>query len=170
MAKVIYISGGQRSGKSSYAQQLALELSSTPVYLATARVWDEDFRQRIQRHQSDRDQRWTTVEEEKFLSKQVFNPGTVVVVDCITLWLTNWFMDNSMKVEETLQQVKEEWTRFVEQDITILAVSNEIGMSLHAETESGRKFTDLQGWVNQFIAKNAMECYFMVSGNPMKIK
>jgi len=62
---IYYISGGERSGKSSYAQKLAESLSETPIYLATSRIWDEDFKQRVDRHISDRDERWTTVEEEK---------------------------------------------------------------------------------------------------------
>ena len=66
---VIVITGGQRSGKSSYAQKLALSLSSNPVYLATSRVWDEEHRTRIVRHQADRGPEWTNLEEEKFLSK-----------------------------------------------------------------------------------------------------
>ena len=66
---VIVITGGQRSGKSSYAQKLALSLSSNPVYLATSRVWDEEHRARIVRHQADRGPEWTNLEEEKFLSK-----------------------------------------------------------------------------------------------------
>ena len=85
MAKVIYITGGERSGKSGFAAQMALGLSDKPVYLATARAWDDDFRERIARHKKDRDERWTTIEEEKFLSKHDFT-GKVVVMDCVTLW------------------------------------------------------------------------------------
>ena len=66
-ATIHYISGGQRSGKSGYAQNLALELSNTPVYLATSRVWDDDHKKRIERHQADRDERWTNIEEEKHI-------------------------------------------------------------------------------------------------------
>ncbi|MEN6455286.1 MAG: bifunctional adenosylcobinamide kinase/adenosylcobinamide-phosphate guanylyltransferase, partial [Prolixibacteraceae bacterium] len=72
MAMITFITGGARSGKSRFAQQLAEQRSEHPVYLATARVWDDDFAARIRRHQSDRDQRWQTVEEEKWLSKHEF--------------------------------------------------------------------------------------------------
>ena len=67
---IYYISGGERSGKSSYAQQLAESLSNTPIYIATSRIWDEDFRKRVDRHIAERDQRWTTIEEEKWVSKK----------------------------------------------------------------------------------------------------
>ena len=67
--KIILVTGGQRSGKSRYAQRLALQLADNPVYLATSRVWDEEYRQRILRHQRDRGPQWTNIEEEKELSK-----------------------------------------------------------------------------------------------------
>lgn len=90
MKKIILITGGQRSGKSAIAERMALDLSPSPVYLATARVWDDEFKQRIARHQERRGDCWTNIEEEKALSKhRLYNK--VVVVDCITLWCTNFF-------------------------------------------------------------------------------
>ena len=94
MKRIIFITGGQRSGKTSYAEQLALSLAEHPVYLATAHVWDEEFRQRIVRHQQNRGPRWVNVEEERVLSRHDFN-GRVVVVDCLTLWCTNFFFDSN---------------------------------------------------------------------------
>jgi adenosylcobinamide kinase/adenosylcobinamide-phosphate guanylyltransferase len=169
MAEIIFITGGQRSGKSRYAQQLAEEKSANPVYLATARVWDSDFKERIKRHQTDRGNLWTTIEEEKQISKLDLK-GKTVLLDCITLWLTNIFHDNEYKVEETLTQAKEEWTRFIQQDFTLVVVSNELGMGIIPENEASRKFTDLQGWMNQYIASLANTVYLMVSGIPVKIK
>ncbi|MDE0536564.1 bifunctional adenosylcobinamide kinase/adenosylcobinamide-phosphate guanylyltransferase [Tenacibaculum sp. L6] len=166
---IYYISGGERSGKSSYAQKLAESLSDTPIYLATSRIWDEDFKQRVDRHISDRDERWTTVEEEKWLSKVISEKQTVVV-DCVTLWLTNFFVDTKYDIEKTLEIVKEEINKLVEIDANIIIISNEIGMGLHADSESGRKFTQLQGWTNQHIAKLADKATFMVSGLPLTLK
>uniref|UniRef100_A0AB33KZZ1 Adenosylcobinamide kinase n=1 Tax=Tenacibaculum sp. Pbs-1 TaxID=3238748 RepID=A0AB33KZZ1_9FLAO len=166
---IYYISGGERSGKSSYAQKLAESLSDTPIYLATSRIWDEDFKQRVDRHISDRDERWTTVEEEKWLSKVISEKQTVVV-DCVTLWLTNFFVDTKYDIEKTLEIVKEEINKLVEIDANIIIISNEIGMGLHANSESGRKFTQLQGWTNQHIAKLADKAIFMVSGLPLTLK
>ena len=88
MKKIILITGGQRSGKSQYAEQLALSLSEHPVYVATAHIWDEEFRQRVLRHQERRGAQWTNIEEERALSRHHLT-GRVVVIDCITLWCTN---------------------------------------------------------------------------------
>ncbi len=164
-----YISGGQRSGKSRYAQDLALQLSPSPVYLATSRAWDDDHRQRIARHVADRDARWTTLEEEKYLSRLDL-AGRVVVLDCVTLWLTNFFTDANYEVDTALSQAQAEFDKLLTQDCTLLVISNEIGMGLHATTEAGRKFTDLQGWLNQYIAQRADHAIFMVSGLPLVVK
>ncbi len=169
MRKIIFITGGQRSGKSSFAQRLAEDFSTDPLYLATARYWDEDFKERIRRHQADRSEIWTTLEEEKFLSRHNLT-GKTVLIDCITLWLTNIFFDNKYKLNPSLDEAKQEWNKFIEQDFTLIVVSNEIGMSLHAPDEMSRHFTDLQGWMNQHIAKTADEVYLTVSGIPIKIK
>ncbi|WP_440066840.1 bifunctional adenosylcobinamide kinase/adenosylcobinamide-phosphate guanylyltransferase [Tenacibaculum discolor] len=166
---IYYISGGERSGKSSYAQKLAESLSETPIYLATSRIWDEDFKQRVDRHISDRDERWTTIEEEKWLSKVISEKQTVVI-DCVTLWLTNFFIDTKYDIEKALEIAKEEINKLVEIDANIIIISNEIGMGLHANSESGRKFTQLQGWTNQHIAKLADKATFMVSGLPLTLK
>jgi adenosylcobinamide kinase/adenosylcobinamide-phosphate guanylyltransferase len=164
-----YISGGQRSGKSRYAQDLALQLSPRPVYLATSRAWDDDHRQRIARHVADRNARWTTLEEEKYLSRLDLM-GRVVVLDCVTLWLTNFFTDAAYDVATALGQAQAEFDKLLTQDCTLLVISNEIGMGLHATTEAGRKFTDLQGWLNQYIAQRADHAIFMVSGLPLTVK
>lgn len=166
---LIFITGGARSGKSRYAQELALQLSHSPVYVATARHWDADFEKRIQRHQQDRDERWTSVEEEKYISKLPLSKK-VVVVDCVTLWLTNFFVDNKNDIDSCLADCKKEMDELAKKDNTYIIISNEIGMGVHAETEIGRKFTDLQGWINQYIAQKATRVVLMVSGIPVVIK
>lgn len=90
MRRLILITGGQRSGKSTYAEQMALRLSPTPVYLATARIWDEEFRRRVQIHQERRGPEWTNIEENKELSRHQL-PGRTILIDCVTLWCTNFF-------------------------------------------------------------------------------
>jgi len=165
-----FITGGQRSGKSSFAQRLALKKTSNPVYLATARIWDEDFNQRVQRHRSDRGPEWTNLEEPVNLSHAEVT-GRVVVLDCITLWLTNLFFDHQEKpVDETLTMAKEEFDRLLEKDATLIVVSNEIGLGGHAGNAVARHFTDLQGWMNQYIAAQADEVVMMVSGLPLHLK
>ncbi|MEM8926700.1 MAG: bifunctional adenosylcobinamide kinase/adenosylcobinamide-phosphate guanylyltransferase [Bacteroidota bacterium] len=166
---VYYISGGERSGKSGYAMELALGLSENPVYLATSRKWDTDFEQRVERHKNERDERWETWEEEKLIGKLDIS-GRVVVLDCITLWLTNWFMDLEQDIQACLEKGKQELQQLFKQEGTLIIISNEIGMGGHAETHIGRKFTELQGWMNQFVAKKADKAIFMVSGLPLQLK
>ncbi len=169
MREIIFITGGQRSGKSRFAQKLAEEYSANPLYLATARRWDDDFEQRIRRHQADRGKQWETIEEEKRLSSLLL-AGRTVLLDCITLWLTNIFHDNGYQLDAALEEAKSEWDRFIRQDFRLIVVSNEIGMSLHAPDEASRHFTDLQGWVNQHIAASADKAYVMISGIPLQLK
>lgn len=168
-AHIILITGGQRSGKSSYAQKLALSLSDNPVYMATAKIWDDEFRERVERHQRDRGPEWENIEEERFLSKHDL-ANKVAVVDCVTLWATNFFFGNDGKVDVSLKDIKEEFQKLIQQKATLILVSNEIGLGGVPFDPVQRHFTDLQGWVNQTIAHEADEVFFMVSGIPMKIK
>lgn len=169
MKKIILITGGQRSGKSRFAQEMALRLSPHPVYMATSRIWDEEHRKRIERHQAERGPEWTNIEADKALSKQNL-VGRVILVDCVTLWATNFFFDLQSDVEASLKALKEEFDRFTGQDATFLFVTNEIGMGEMSANEIQRKFADLQGWLNQYIAAKADEVYLMISGIPVKIK
>ena len=140
MKRIILITGGQRSGKSSKAEELALNLSDNPVYMATAHVWDEEFRERVRRHQARRGPQWTNIEEEINLSRHDMT-GRVVVIDCVTLW-----------------------------DATYIFVTNEIGSGGISDNAIQRQFTDLQGWMNQYIASKADEVILMVSGIPVEVK
>lgn len=169
MKKIIFITGGQRSGKSRYAQEMALGLSANPVYLATSRIWDEEHRKRIMRHQADRGPEWTTIEEEKSLSSHDLT-GKVVLVDCVTLWATNFFFDLQSDTDTALKELIAEFERFTRQETTFLFVTNELGMGEMSQNELQRKFADLQGWLNQYIAAKANEVYLMVSGIPVKVK
>ena len=168
MKRIILITGGQRSGKSQYAERLALSLTNLPVYVATAHIWDDEFRERVRRHQERRGPQWTNIEEEKLLSRHDLT-GRVAVIDCVTLWLTNFFFEQS-DVSRTLETVKAEFDRFTSQDATFIFVTNEIGSGGVSENELQRKFTDLEGWMNQYIAQRADEVILMVSGIAVKIK
>ena len=169
MAEFIFITGGRRSGKSNYAKTLALKKTEHPVFLVTSRIWDEDHRKRIEHHRSQRRKNWTTIEEEKYLSKHQFN-GKTVVMDCVTLWLTNFFYDNNNDIDISYNQVKSELDAIAKQNAEFIIVSNEIGMGGHPDNMVQMKFADLQGWVNQYIAEMADEAYLLVSGLPVKIK
>ena len=170
-SRVILITGGQRSGKSEYAEQMALRLAADPVYMATARVWDDEFRERVRRHQERRGPQWTNIEEPMWLSQHDV-AGRVVVVDCITLWLTNFFFfEEDNDVARALQQAKDEFARLVSQPgATFIFVTNEIGLGGVSENALQRRFTDLQGWMNQYVARRADEVVLMVSGISIKVK
>ncbi|HEY0054647.1 MAG TPA: bifunctional adenosylcobinamide kinase/adenosylcobinamide-phosphate guanylyltransferase [Pedobacter sp.] len=166
---IVFITGGVRSGKSGFAQKMALSLSESPVYIATAKVWDDDFAERVKRHRQERGTEWTNFEAYTELCKLPVENKTVVI-DCVTLWLTNFFMDFDSDIEKSLAAFKNEIDQLEKLDSTFIIISNEIGMGLHADTSIGRKFADLQGWANQYVAKKASEAIFMVSGLPLYLK
>ena len=169
MSYIHLITGGERSGKSTYAESEALRLSESPVYLATARVWDEEFRQRILRHQERRGPEWTNIEEDIRPSKHDFT-GRVVLIDCITLWATNYFFDMEQDVDQALEALKKEFDTLVQQDATFIFVTNELGMGGMSESRTQRLFTQLQGWMNQYVAARADRVTLMVSGLPLTVK
>ncbi|MBR7054813.1 MAG: bifunctional adenosylcobinamide kinase/adenosylcobinamide-phosphate guanylyltransferase [Prevotella sp.] len=174
MSKVILITGGQRSGKSTYAEHLALSLSAHPVYMATAHVWDDEFRERVRRHQARRGPSWENIEEERRLSNHDVR-GRVVLVDCLTLWCTNFFHaashgENLPDIDFVFKEVCEEFDRLVSQDATFIFVTNEIGSGGVSPNAVQRRFTDLLGWLNQYVAARADSVVLMVSGIPVTIK
>lgn len=169
MKKIILITGGQRSGKSSYAQKLALSLSKNPIYLATSAVWDEEHRQRIERHQRDRGPEWTNIEELTDI-QNVDITNRVVLLDCMTLWATNFFNTTNANVQECLDALITRFDAFAAKEATIILVTNEIGLGGISANDLQRRFTDLMGWLNQYVASKADEMVLMVSGIPVYIK
>ena len=182
-----YITGGERSGKSSLAQSLAEQISDQPYYLATSRVLDDDFAKRVSRHVDDRAESngdWITIEAdihladvlERYFVKHTFDSKQpiAIVIDCVTLWLTNYVMDYDYDIDKCLELAKQEIDQlcdFANQyHATLFIISNEIGMSLHASTLEGRKFVSLQGWVNQYLAQIADKATLVVSGLPVILK
>ena len=167
MTRVLLITGGQRSGKSQYAEQLALSLAPNPIYVATARVFDEEFRQRVALHQARRGPQWTNIEEEKELARHNFSQR-VVLVDCLTLWATNFFFDLNESIEQALLALREQLEAlYAQEDVTYIFVTGLGGASPNA---TQRRFTDLQGSLNQIVAHQADEVTLMVSGIPIRIK
>ena len=169
MKRIILITGGQRSGKSEKAEQLALSLSEHPVYLATAKVWDDEFRERVRRHQERRGPQWTNIEEELLLSRHDLT-GRVAVIDCVTLWLTNIFFQNGEDADRSLEVAKAEFDAFTRHDATYIFVTNEIGMGGVSDNAMQRHFADLQGWMNQYVATRADEVILMVSGIAIRVQ
>jgi adenosylcobinamide kinase/adenosylcobinamide-phosphate guanylyltransferase len=169
MGKITLVTGGQRSGKSSYAEKMALSLSEHPVYVATSRIWDEEHRRRIEIHKARRSEEWINIEEEKYLSRLALK-GEVVLIDCVTLWATNFFFDSDANIEISLDELKTEFDVFTNQDAQFIFVTNEIGLGEMSQNQIQRKFADLLGWLNQHIASKADDICLMVCGIPLKIK
>jgi adenosylcobinamide kinase/adenosylcobinamide-phosphate guanylyltransferase len=148
---------------------VAGQLSTAPVMVATARAYDDDHAARIARHKAERGPEWTTIEE----PMRIASPDLarrVVVVDCATLWLTNFFAEAGWKSEPALEAVLAELERAAAIEATWIFVSNELGMAPHASTEVGRKFVDVQGFLNQAIAARADAVTLMVAGLPLAVK
>lgn len=163
------ILGGRRSGKSKRGEQLALSLSDSPVYLATSRKWDEDFSRRIEAHVESRGSHWTTIEEERFLS-QLDLSGRVVLVECVTMWLTNIFTDLEFDEARAFVEARRELDSLLPLPRHLVFVSSETGLGIHPETEAGRRFADLQGEVNHYIAARADHVELVVAGLPLVIR
>jgi adenosylcobinamide kinase/adenosylcobinamide-phosphate guanylyltransferase len=166
---IALVLGGARSGKSRYAASVAKALTPSPVMLATSRIFDSDHAARIARHRAERGPEWTTIEEEKAIGRTEL-AGRVVVVDCATLWLTNFFLDANENGAEALEGALAELARASAIEATWIFVSNELGMAPHAMTETGRKFVDSQGLLNQSIAARAAAVALMVAGIPLAVK
>lgn len=167
--EIILVTGGQRSGKSMFAEQLVSKMTDTPVYLATAEARDDEFRDRIRRHQARRGSNWTTVETQLNLHEHDFYKRCVLI-DCATMLSTNYFFANGEDLTKSLEAIKDDFEQLLSQKATFVIVTNEIGLGGISANTLQRRFTDLMGFVNKFLAEKADAVYFMVSGLPMKIK
>ena len=168
-AHVHLITGGQRSGKSEYAEKQALARSKCPIYLATSKKWDDEQAQRIEVHQGRRSSVWQTIEEEISLGKNDLS-GRLVLLDCITLWLTNIFTVQQFDLGKSWVQACKEWDELIGQQTHLIVVTNEIGMGTIPMERGARMFVDLHGQMNQMIATQASEVTFMISGIPWQVK
>lgn len=178
MARLILVTGGSRSGKSSYAQKLAESLPGSRAFIATCTVADDEMRGRVSKHQQARRRGgWRTIEEPLDLPgalRRAMNQP-VVLVDCLTLWVSNVMFDAAQRektVSETqiARQCKETLAACREHNGTILFVTNEVGMGIVPENAVSRRFRDLAGRTNQMFAAACDEVFFVVSGQALKIK
>lgn len=173
MGKLIYISGGTRSGKSAFAQRLAEDCPGDLLYVATAEVRDGEMGQRVDRHQAARGLRWSTLEEPLALCERLLPASSGkggVLLDCVTLWVTNLYFARGEDAAEVLAEVD----RFIETlpgiPAPLFLVSNELGMGVVPENRMARHFRDLAGEVNQRLAAAADEVYVVISGLPLRLK
>jgi adenosylcobinamide kinase/adenosylcobinamide-phosphate guanylyltransferase len=171
--EIIFVIGGCRSGKSSHALQTAEKMQERrKIYIATCVPQDDEMKQRVAKHQKERSQSWVTKEVPKDLPKAILQSSqkeNVILVDCLTLWLSNLLMetDNKKKIEKMIVQL----TAALEKAPgTIVLVSNEIGTGIVPENKLARQYRDLIGLVNQAVAKTAGKVIWMVAGIPVTVK
>lgn len=160
--------GGARSGKSTFAESLVTGLPQPWVYIATAQAHDDEMAARIAAHKERRAAGWQTIEAPHELAQAVAaaQPGAAVLVDCLTLWLSN-LMHGAFDIDATLLKLEE---ALVARNRPTVLVSNELGMGLVPETALGRRFRDAQGRLNQRIAAIATHVVFVVAGQPLLVK
>lgn len=171
MGKITFILGGARSGKSSFALELAKKYKKT-AFVATCRGLDEEMRQRIKKHKLARPENWVTFEEDKDLVpviEKMQGGFDCIVVDCLTLWVSNLLLSGH-KEEKIAQLATGMLAALRKKKARAILVSNEVGLGLVPANKLGRQFRDIAGRVNQMTAKEADEVFFTVSGIPAKIK
>lgn len=177
MAQTIFITGGARSGKSVYAEKRAREFGAPLGYLATAQTLDAEMADRVRRHRDRRGADWTTVEEPIHLSQALARCDgefQAILVDCVTLWLSNLLFKYEESGEQIEQRVAEDVQRLkntLHGMVTpVILVSNEVGMGIVPDNSLARLFRDIAGSTNQILASAADEVQVVVSGMPLKLK
>jgi adenosylcobinamide kinase / adenosylcobinamide-phosphate guanylyltransferase len=172
MAKdIILITGGARSGKSSYAEERARELGGRRLYIATAEPKDEEMRRRIEEHQRRRGDDWATIEEPLQLAETLLaqrGQTDCALVDCLTFWISNLLLrygekDARQKMKRLVQTIRQ-------LDYHLVLVTNEVGWGIVPDNPLARQFRDLSGWSNQRIAAAANQVVLVVAGVPMIVK
>ena len=168
--RIIMVTGGQRSGKSVFAEKLALEMSAHSTYLATARVMDEEMRRRVEIHKKRRCNLWRNLEAPLGIESLTLSPNETVLIDCLTMWAMNWLFEKKENLDEAITGLKHQINLLIASGASLIFVTNEIGLGGTSSNALQRKFTDLQGLINQYVASLADEVYMLVSGIPVKIK
>jgi adenosylcobinamide kinase/adenosylcobinamide-phosphate guanylyltransferase len=174
--QIILLLGGARSGKSRYAQQLAGQLGDKVLFVATGEALDEEMQARIIEHKKNRPESWRTLEIPTGIGKaieKVIGDAEVVVIDCLTLLISNLLHDEPDYPEaekRVTSEINELIAAMDRLDASFIIVSNEVGMGLVPETKLGRIYRDLLGKANQLLASHATEVYLMVACLPVRVK
>jgi adenosylcobinamide kinase/adenosylcobinamide-phosphate guanylyltransferase len=170
MGRHILVLGGARSGKTAFAERLAMRYGTKPAYLATAEALDSEMRDRVASHRRVRAGRFETIEEPIALSDALIAAGQlhdVVLVDCLTLWITNMLIANTdvaAAVEELIATLN------IIESSRIILVSNEVGLGIVPDNAMARTFRDLAGSAHQRLAEICPDVYFIAAGLPLVLK
>ena len=167
------ILGGAKSGKSTLALSMCNDLDMKHIFMATAEAYDAEMEERIRRHRLERGDNWTTVEEPLDILlriEEMDHDDTVILVDCLTLWLSNLFMRYDDHQEEIYRHIEELALRLTNPKGIIVLVSNEVGMGIVPENRLARDFRDAAGFMNQRIGGIARKAVITFSGFPMILK
>jgi adenosylcobinamide kinase/adenosylcobinamide-phosphate guanylyltransferase len=173
MGRLIYLSGGARSGKSAYAQHLAEACSGELLYVATAGIHDAEMEARVQKHRADRGERWSALEEPLDLVGRLLPVAErkgAILLDCVTLWVTNLLFQHGEHSDPVLAEVDRFIAVLPQITAPLFVVSNEVGFGIVPENVLARQFRDLAGTVNQRLARAADEAWLVVSGLPVRLK
>ncbi len=173
MVQLTLITGGARSGKSRHAQQLAEARSGELLYVATAGIGDAEMAARVELHRQARGARWQTLEEPLDLAGTLPAAASgkgAILLDCVTLWLTNLLFARGEDRQQVLTAVDELIALLPELEAPLFAVTNEVGLGIVPENRVARLFRDLAGEANQRLAAAADEVWMVVSGIPLQIK
>jgi len=172
MGKLIFITGGARSGKSKYAVGLAKNMTGKVVFLATGEAKDEETKRRIEEHRKSRPREWKTIEETKDIASVLLNiqpSHEILIIDCLTFFISNLLL-GGVDEKVILEEIKRITEIILQSDCTTIVVSNEVGGGIVPDNKLGRRFRDIVGLANQIMANSAREVWFTVSGIPIKIK
>ena len=178
--KITFVIGGARSGKSSFVLNEVSDMKGSKAYIATAEALDDEMKYRIQQHKDDRGQGWSNYEEPvnvaELISK-IKDKYEIIVLDCLTLWLSNVMIrtknteQRTQTTEKSIQELIKVLNKFKKSSVCAMyIVSNEVGMGIVPENPLAREFRDLTGFLNQKVAEVADEVYMVTAGIPIKIK
>jgi adenosylcobinamide kinase/adenosylcobinamide-phosphate guanylyltransferase len=173
LKEIVFVIGGCRSGKSTYALQTAEKVpGERKIFIATCVPQDNEMVQRVAKHQTVRSRIWTTVEEPLKLPETILqnsHKADVILIDCLTLWVNNLLMENDdeNKIKKNTAQLI---NTLENATCPIVLVSNEVGTGIVPDNRLARRFRDITGWVNQAVAKCANKVVWMVAGIPVSIK
>jgi|LDZT01.1.fsa_nt_gi adenosylcobinamide kinase/adenosylcobinamide-phosphate guanylyltransferase len=179
LPKLVLITGGVRSGKSTFAQNIAENFGKKITFIATAQALDKEMKERIAKHKANRPKHWETHEEPYQVAKVISRTGQgsdVIVIDCLGLLVSNLMQDyqekgfNNLLADNIIKNIQEIVAEALKCPATVIIVSNEVGLGLVPENAMGRFFRDILGQANQLIATNADRVYLMVTGIPLLIK